>query len=156
MAIGNLFNVFFTKISSNSLAKNDECKKFVFEHFSNLKRSNTISPGVFDFRSVKEDEVERLISKLDTSTGAGLVAIPTKVIRAASSLIPVLTKLFNLCISTNCIPFDWKSACVTPLYKNKGDKNDVNSYRGISVLPPIAKIFEKNSWPSIQKNLSYK
>ena len=31
---------------------------------------------------------------------------------------------------------------VTPLYK--GNKNDLNSYRGIFVLPPtIAKIFEK-------------
>ena len=32
---------------------------------------------------------------------------------------------------------------VTPLYKGKGLESDLNSYRGISVLPPIAKIFEK-------------
>jgi hypothetical protein len=136
--------IFFTKISSNSLAKNDECKDFIFKHFSQLKRSNKLSPGVFEFAPVlRLFQVERLISKLDTSTGAGLVAIPTKVIRSAPSLIPVLTKLFNLCIASNYVPLDWKSACVTPLYKNKGDKNDINNYRGISVLPPIAKIFEK-------------
>ena len=35
------------------------------------------------------------------------------------------------------------TAVVTPLFKNKGDKNDTNSYRGISVLPSIAKLFEK-------------
>jgi retron-type reverse transcriptase len=29
------------------------------------------------------------------------------------------------------------------LYKNKGLKSSFNNYRGISVLPPIAKIFEK-------------
>ena len=32
---------------------------------------------------------------------------------------------------------------VGPLYKNKGEPKDLNSYRGISVLPPFAKIFEK-------------
>ena len=34
-------------------------------------------------------------------------------------------------------------AVVTPLYKNKGSTEEVNNYRGISVLPPIAKLFEK-------------
>ena len=43
----------------------------------------------------------------------------------------------------NRFPIEWKSAIVTPLYKNKGAKSDFNNYRGISVLPPIAKIFEK-------------
>ncbi len=35
------------------------------------------------------------------------------------------------------LPSDWKTAVATPIYKNKGVKNDVNNYRGISVLPPI-------------------
>lgn len=42
------------------------------------------------------------------------------------------------------IPSDeWKSAVVTPLYKSKEDKCDLNNYRGISILSPFAKIFEK-------------
>ena len=32
---------------------------------------------------------------------------------------------------------------VTPLYKSKGDSCDVNNYRGISVLSPLGKVFEK-------------
>ena len=32
---------------------------------------------------------------------------------------------------------------VTPLYKSNGDSSDANNYRGISVLPPFGKIFEK-------------
>ena len=57
--------------------------------------------------------------------------------------MPLLTKLFNHCIDIGKFPIEWKSALVTPLYKNKGVRSDFNNYRGISVLPPIAKIFEK-------------
>ena len=43
---------------------------------------------------------------------------------------------------TGIIPDEWKTAVVSPLYKNKGLESDPNSYRGISVLPPINKVFE--------------
>jgi hypothetical protein len=36
---------------------------------------------------------------------------------------------------------EWKNAIVTPLHK-KGALDDMNNYRGISVLPIAAKIFE--------------
>ena len=42
-----------------------------------------------------------------------------------------MTKLFNLWISTQRIPIEWKTAVVS------------NNYRGISVLIPVAKIFER-------------
>lgn len=37
---------------------------------------------------------------------------------------------------------EWKCAIVTPLHK-KGKLDDLNNYRGISVLPPLNKVFEK-------------
>ena len=42
----------------------------------------------------------------------------------------------------NSIPNDWKVSIITPVYKGKGKKCDVENYRPISVLSPIAKIFE--------------
>ena len=84
-----------------------------------------------------------LLSKADSSS-AGISGIPSKILkRSEKCLIPIITNLFNKCIQTNKIPLEWKTAVVTPLFKNKGDKNDTNSYRGISVLPSIAKLFEK-------------
>ena len=52
---------------------------------------------------------------------------------------------FNHCIDLGKFPKEWKSAIGTPLYKIKGFKSDLNNFGAISVLPPIANIFEKNS-----------
>ncbi len=38
---------------------------------------------------------------------------------------------------------DTLTAVVIPLYENKDNKSDMNNYRGISVLSPICKLFEK-------------
>ena len=51
--------------------------------------------------------------------------------------------MYNECIKQNKFPAEWKVAVVTPLFKNKGAHTDVNNYRGISVLPPLCKIFER-------------
>ncbi len=40
------------------------------------------------------------------------------------------------------IPTDWKEATVLPLFKG-GDQADPNSYRPISILPCVSKVFEK-------------
>ncbi len=61
----------------------------------------------------------------------------------ASVLTPIITNLFNDCIEQAVLPDEWKMAIVTPIYKNKGSNEDMNNYRGISVISPIAKIFEK-------------
>ena len=50
--------------------------------------------------------------------------------------------IFNQSISQGTFPDDWKYAKVTPLYK-QGDRGDVNNYRPISVIPIVAKVFER-------------
>lgn len=40
------------------------------------------------------------------------------------------------------IPDDWHVALIHPWY-NKGPKNDINNYRGITPLPTTYKIFSK-------------
>ena len=62
--------------------------------------------------------------------------------KAVSSLAEPLTKLFNKCIDANKYPKNWKTAIVTRVFK-KGDSSDLNNYRGISILPPLNKVFEK-------------
>jgi hypothetical protein len=114
---------------------------WVFLIDSRFLRKNFI---ILLFVHTNENIVERLIFNLSPSSGPGHSEIPSKLIKFASNIVaPILTKLFNHCIDIGKFPVEWKSAIVTPLYKNKGQTNDFNNYRGNSILPPIAKIFEK-------------
>ncbi len=37
--------------------------------------------------------------------------------------------IFNSCIEKGVVPHEWKSAIVSPLFKNKGVNSDMNNYR---------------------------
>ena len=61
---------------------------------------------------------------------------------AAGVPAPSLAFLFNQSISSGIVPTEWKLAKVTPIFK-KGKRQDVNNYRPISIIPAVAKVFEK-------------
>ena len=63
---------------------------------------------------------------------------------SAPAIAPSLSHIFNLSLHHGTIPDDWKTARITPIYKNKGSKDDPNNYRPISVVSTIAKILEKH------------
>ena len=54
----------------------------------------------------------------------------------------MLTNIFNAGIKHKVFPHDLKVGRVTPIFK-AGEKEDLNNYRPITVLPTFARIFEK-------------
>ena len=57
-------------------------------------------------------------------------------------LSSVLTHIMNLCIQQCIFPSELKIAKIIPVFK-AGEKESLNNYRPIAVLPCISKIFEK-------------
>ena len=55
---------------------------------------------------------------------------------------PFFEELLNLSIETNTFPDDFKVGKVAPVFKS-GGKEDLNNYISISVLPNIARFFER-------------
>ena len=142
--ISNLFNIFFTSLSSNSPESLTECHQFNENLFNNLINNNKIKPSSFNFKQTDNITVENLLTNLSGTSGPGMSGISTKIVKAASCILfPIITSLFNECIAYKKIPTEWKAAVVSPIYKGKGSNEDINNYRGISVNPPIAKLFEK-------------
>jgi hypothetical protein len=139
-----MFNSFFTNIESSSFSSEDESAKFIFEKFKELKLTNTFKTPGFSFSPFNVSDIENVLDELPSSSSPGHVGIHVKVLKAMPDIFcPILNYIFNSCLELRKIPEDWKIALVTPLYKNKGEKSDPNNYRAISVLSPIAKMFEK-------------
>ena len=121
----------------------------IFLSHSNIDDSVTIPEdsldpdAILDQITVSEGEVRDLISILQTNKATGHDQISAKILKAAGeSIVPSLTRLFQLCLRTNRYPNEWKKANVIPLHK-KDDKNNCNNYRPVSILPTVSKIFER-------------
>lgn len=108
-------------------------------------RLNRNPSPLYSFVLLETDpaEVNSIITSLSNNSAPGWDNISTAFIKMAKSvLLPVLCHVYNLCLNTGCFPSVFKKAIVTPIYKS-GDKNNIENYRPISVLPVIAKILEK-------------
>ena len=56
-----------------------------------------------------------------------------------------LTELFNVIFRTVKMPKEWRSSTIIPLYKNKGDIQGCNNFRGIKLLSHTMKLWEMAS-----------
>ena len=78
-----------------------------------------------------------ILKKLLNSKATGIHEIPDKILKACSDIISAhLLQIFNISLTTKCYPESLKFAKVVPVYKG-GDKDNLDSYRPISVLPTL-------------------
>ena len=64
-----------------------------------------------------------------------------------------MSLIFRDCIDTGVYPDTWKKSDIVPVHK-KGDKQIVNNYRPVSLLPICSKILEKIIFDSIMRFLN--
>ena len=99
-------------------------------------------------------KVIKLLKAIDVGKATGLDKIPNRLLKIAADVVaPSLTGIFNQSLVTGIFPSDWKMAKVSPIFKN-GSKSDLNNYRPISVIPTVAKIFEKIIYDQLYQYLN--
>ncbi|CAF1031629.1 unnamed protein product [Brachionus calyciflorus] len=130
----DVFNNFCTNISSSSREKQSDCLNFIDKTFAMLKRIKKVNTPGFSFKIFDKFDAEKIINNSLTCS-PGVTGIPRRLLKKLmKNISKVLNQIFNNCIITGIIPDEWKTAVVTPLYKNKESKSDLNNYREISVL----------------------
>ena len=115
----------------------DENNNFNFEDISGIHLDTTELNCLFT-----EDEIKKSISKLKNGKAGGADEILNEHIKSTIDLMmPVYVKLFNKVVSTGEVPEDWLVGLIVPIFKQKGSKTDCNSYRGITLLSCLGKLF---------------
>ena len=90
-----------------------------------------------------EGELPRIIRALNINKVHDHDDISIRMIKIwDKSLLKPLTVLFVNSIKSSCYPDIWKKSNIIPLHK-KSDKQLVENYRPISLLPIFGKIFKK-------------
>ena len=146
-----------------------------FEHFKNVfgvtleskvdREISTYLPlhGITDDdilnAEIDSDEIRGAIKKLRAGKSAGYDNILCEMLKCSSDLIvPYLRIIFNEIFRTGKFPKKWSMSIVVPIYK-KGDRNDPNSYRGISLTSILSKVFvhvlssRLKSWAEVNADL---
>ena len=149
---------FWNILSTKSKQKNENnislsCFK---QHFEKLNQVDTERSGGVGFnpeeltQSTNEElnkdftfvEIKNIIKKLKNGKSCGYDNIINEYLKnSPDSVIEVIVHLFNLVLNTGIVPTDWCIGLIFPLFKNKGSKNNVDNYRGITLLSVIGKLF---------------
>ena len=86
-------------------------------------------------------EVREAVSKLKCGKAAGVCNISGELLKAGGeAMIHGLHAVLVAVWQTGTIPSDWKKGLVVPIWKGKGDRQDCNNYRGITLLSVPGKV----------------
>ena len=135
------FNEYFSEVGSK-VAASCESEQY--------KCSLQDSIHEFKFNQVNDDVLIKMLDSLPCSSKNDILGFDSKLLKLSANIIsPSLTKLINASLRIGHLPSDWKRARVSPAYKGKGEFNNENNYRPLSVIAHIAKIVES----CVQKQL---
>ena len=72
---------------------------------------------------ITENGVIKPFKDLNPHKASGPDQIPTRLLKlCASELVPAVVRVFQTSLDSGIVPYDWKEALITPLFK-KGDRN---------------------------------
>jgi hypothetical protein len=138
------FNTYFTTVAAeleSNIPPSDICP---------LTNVSCNVPHSFFIYAVNVNEISNLILKLKKTSG-NINTLPVKIlIKVRDILSPPIANLINKSFSAGIFPSLLKCATVTPVFKS-GNPMMCESYRPISVLPTISKIFERAMYSRLIK-----
>lgn len=92
---------------------------------------------------VRPREIRKVLNKLKPRKAPGYDGITNYLLKHISQkCLVLLTKIYNGCLSLGYFPNSWKTAKMIAIKKPGKDESFPSSYRPISLLPSMGKIFE--------------
>ncbi len=136
--ISNSFSTFFANVGKN-LQSSIPRSVNAYESYLNTDRPTN---SVF-FNPVTEYEVQCVLNEIKNKKSTGHEGISNFILKnIGGSILKPLCNLINMSLVSGYVPDILKVAKILPLYKNK-EKNLLNNYWPVSLLPSLSKILEK-------------
>ena len=122
-----------------SIFRNERSKKVTFNRDWDFKDEevNGIADEIFGVQFI-----QRLLKFSPRRKAPGISEIKNEILKISSEIVaPILSNWFKFCLLSGTVPKSWSQAIIIPVFK-KGEKNDIQNYRPISLLENIRKIYE--------------
>lgn len=149
---------------------NGEIAELLGQHLSDTFRphdtTHQLHPHIYDFlssplqlscppKAIAPREVSRVIKSLPNGKAPGYDLITARVLQQLPhESILFLTYIYNSILRTSHYPIQWKYSVVVMFHKPGKPHHLSSSYRPISLLSLLSKLFEKLLLPRISKHLS--
>ena len=134
--LANKFNTHFANVA-NSRTYDDN-----ITNMAPVKEANC-NPNPLELSLVTEMDVLKEIYALKNKKSAGIDGISSYILKlCAFETVKGITYIINRSIFEGKVPTRWKIVKITPLFK-KGDKDNPDHYRPISLLPCVSKLLER-------------
>ena len=102
---------------------------------------------------ITKNDVYHQLNILRIDKSAGPDNLHPRVLHETAHVIDTaLSILFNKCLTEGVTPRSWKTATVSPIFKN-GSKQDPSNYRPVSVTSVVSKIMERLISQHIQRHI---
>ena len=137
--IANKMNNFFCTVGDQLSKEIPDTRNSLLEGSINVNPENLS----FVFSPISPQQLAKAINKFKISKSFGLDLISSYFLKLGMPILASpLSQIFNLSTSQGIFPDGWKIARVPPVHKS-GPTDDQSNYRPISVLPVVARLFEK-------------
>ena len=141
-SICTAINNYFVNIGPEMAKNIPSPSNTTFSSIDNDKIKPSLQNSIFLQPSTSQ-EVTTVIHSLKENKAKRVFDVDTKFIKLSNNVIsPIISKLFNACLTQGEFPNCLKTAEVIPIYK-KGDHSVAANYRPISLLSQFHKIFER-------------
>ncbi len=94
--------------------------------------------------NIDEEEIREHLENLNVNKSPGPDKLNPRILKETSAqLSKAFAMLYKQSLSEGTLPVEWKSATITPIFKNKGSKHQATNYRPVSLTSIPCKVLEK-------------
>ena len=154
--IKTIYKDFYTELFSVNEGNSDATKndEIIFNTINIIaKTSNAINGG--ENNEITEREIVNNIKKLKNKPTTDIQGWSNELLKnSGTDISKSINIILNEIGQQQIIPIEWEELIVKSIYKNKGNRNDIENRRGLFITSIISKLYEKIKLARNEENIN--